>query len=84
MLRPSIFGSNFMDNVLDDFFQTPFWNDSHMNVAGTMKTDIAESKDGYQIEMDLPGYSKEDVKAQLKDGYLTIEASRNQDNEERD
>ena len=61
-----------------------YWTTFSRLRSGTMKTDIAESKDGYQIEMDLPGYSKEDVKAQLKDGYLTIEASRNQDNEERD
>ncbi|MCH5264367.1 MAG: Hsp20/alpha crystallin family protein [Lachnospiraceae bacterium] len=84
MLRPSIFRSNFMDNVFDDFFQNPFWSDNRMSAAGAMNTDITESADGYQIEMDLPGFAKEDVKAELKDGCLTIEAVHNQEKEDRD
>ncbi len=49
-----------------------------------MKTDIKEHDGGFELEIDLPGYKKEDVKAELKDGYLTVTASRNDSNEEKD
>lgn len=84
MLRPSIFGSNFVDNMFDEFFYTPFWNGSQTSNAAVMNTDITESDAGYQIEMDLPGFIKEDVNASLKDGYLTISAQHNTENEEKD
>ena len=84
MLAPSIFGRNFVDSMFDDFFETPLWGSSRPVARPTMNTDITESKDGYQIEMDLPGFAKEDVNAALKDGYLTIAASHNADNEEKD
>lgn len=51
----------------------------------TMATDIFETKDGYEIEMDLPGFPKESIKAELKGGYLTILASyTGQDREDRE
>ena len=84
MLAPSICGRNFVDSMFDDFFETPLWGSSRPVARPTMNTDIKESKDGYQIEMDLPGFAKEDVSAALKDGYLTIAASHNADNEEKD
>ena len=49
-----------------------------------MSTDVRESDGEYQIEMDLPGFAKEDVNASLKDGYLTISAEHRQENEEKD
>ncbi len=49
-----------------------------------MKTDIHENDASYLVEMELPGYKKEDIKADLKDGYLTITASRNETKEEHD
>ena len=72
MLMPSIFGDSFMD----DFFDFPEVRPAkiyHQNQL--MKTDIFQTKDGYEITMDLPGYKKEDVTAELKDGYLVITAS---------
>lgn len=84
MLAPSIFGSSFVDNMFDDFFQTPFFENSRSATRPTMNTDITESRDGYQIEMDLPGFAKEDVSAALKDGYLTIAASHDDSREEKD
>ena len=46
-----------------------------------MKTDIKEHKDGYELEIDLPGFHKDEIQAELKDGYLTISAAKqlNQD-----
>ena len=81
MLMPSIFN----DNLFDNFFDFPFYDDraerqaekklyGH-HAANLMKTDIKEKKDGYDLEMDLPGFPKESIKAELKGGYLTILAS---------
>ena len=82
MLMPSIFNNN----LFDDFFDFPFYDDKadrkiqrklYGHHAGNlMKTDIKEKKDGYELEIDLPGFKKEDVKIQLKDGYLNIQATR--------
>jgi HSP20 family molecular chaperone IbpA len=49
-----------------------------------MKTDIKENEGGYELDIDLPGYNKEDVNAQLKDGYMTISAETKQENDEQD
>ena len=49
-----------------------------------MKTDIREHDQGYEIDIDLPGFKKEEISAQLEDGYLTISASKGLDKEEED
>ena len=88
MLRPSIFN----DNLFDDFFEFPFFDDraerklyGH-NAKNIMKTDIKEHKDGYELEIDLPGFHKDEMQAELKDGYLTISAAKqlNQDEKEKE
>ncbi|MBR1874521.1 MAG: Hsp20/alpha crystallin family protein [Eubacterium sp.] len=85
MLMPSVFGSNFMDDVFDDFFGSSFVPArGTTSAAATMKADITETDKGYRIDMDLPGYSKNDVQAELKDGYMTITAEHNTQNEEKD
>ena len=86
MLRPSIFNDNFTDSLFDEFFNDSFWPARHFGRAqGTqMNTDIKETEDNYQIEMELPGFTKEDVKADLKDGTLTIEASHSENKDEKD
>lgn len=72
---------NFIDNFFNDpFFERPFGSAS----SQIMKTDIHENDANYLVEMELPGYKKEDIKADLKDGYLTITASRNEAKEEHD
>ncbi len=83
MLRPSIFADNFADSMFDEFFNDPFWPTSRTgnSTSNLMNTDIRETENGYQIEMELPGFSKEDVHADLKDGYLTIEATRDDSKE---
>lgn len=78
MLMPSIFGKN----LFDDFFDYPFGR----LTAGSgdlMKTDVKETGQAYEIMMNLPGVKKEDVKAELKDGYLTITAGTNTSSEEK-
>ena len=83
MLRPSIFGRNFVDDVFDDFFGAPFWGSTGSVNTATMSTDITENEGEYQVEMDLPGFAKEDVHAELKDGYLTISAQHVQNKDEK-
>ena len=51
--------------------------------ASLMRTDVKETKTGYELEIELPGVKKEDVKAELKDGYLTITASTDSKKEEK-
>lgn len=84
MLRPSILTNNFMDNVFDDFFNDSYVPSDRMRSVSTMNTDIKESDEGYQIDMELPGFKKEDIKADLSDGYLTISASHTENKEDKD
>ncbi len=72
-------------NLFDDMFRDPFFSRPFENATSQiMKTDIHEKDGNYMIEMELPGYAKEDIKADLKDGYLTISAVRNKTKEEKD
>ena len=66
-------------------FSDPFFSRSYDHTsAQIMKTDIHEKDGNYLVEMELPGYAKEDIKADLKDGYLTISATKNETKEEKD
>ena len=90
MLVPSIFS----DNFFDDFFEFPFIDDraeknaerklyGH-HAANLMKTDIKEFDDKYEVEIDLPGFKKDEITAELKDGYLTVSAAKGLDKDEED
>ena len=79
MLMPSIFGENFMD----DFFGVPERTYTQSAQNALMKTDVVENKDGFDVSIDLPGFKKEDVKGEVKDGYLIITASTKQNKEEK-
>lgn len=70
---------------MDDFFEFPKTRyTGSYSTNGLMQTDVAESETGYDVSMNLPGFDKKDVKAELKDGYLTITASTSQNNDEKD
>jgi len=62
------------NSLFDDFFNDPFFTDAYHNNQSLMKTDIEDNGNGYVIDMELPGYKKEDVRAESKEGYLTIRA----------
>lgn len=89
MLMPSIFNENLFDDFMEDF---PFYNDRDMkkvekklyghHAGNVMKTDVKESESGYELEMDLPGFKKEDIKVSLDNGYLTIHAEKGLDENE--
>lgn len=81
MILPSIF----RENLLDDFFDYPHQRRSFQpNVHEMMKTDIKDMGSVYEMTMSLPGVKKEDVKAELKDGYLTISATTSSQNDKQD
>lgn len=68
-------------DLFDGFFNDPFFERDERKL---MKTDIKEKKDKYIIDMDLPGYEKENIKISIEEGYLTINATMNSENEEND
>ena len=76
------FGGILFDNMFDEMFRDPF--SANKRVDKVMRTDIQEKDNQYILDMDLPGYEKEDIKAQLKDGYLTITAQKNEISEDKD
>lgn len=68
-------------DLLDDIFRDPFFKH---NENAIMKTDIKENKDSYSIVVDLPGYDKENIKIDIEDGYLTVNATMDTKNEEKE
>ena len=97
MLTPSIFGESLFDDWMDDF---PFGKDFEKefeksmfpaknplygkHAKNLMKTDVRETDDAYEVDIDLPGFKKDEVTAQLNDGYITISASKGLDKDETD
>lgn len=84
MLMPSIIGENLFDDLMDLSFPRASRILHGESTQSVMKTDVKETDQGYEIDMELPGFKKEDVKAQLKDGYLTIQATRGVNNDQKD
>ena len=89
MLLPSIFGENLFDDDWMDFpFDTSFWGRRNplygKNAKNMMKTDVKETDTSYEVDIDLPGFKKDEITAQLEDGYLTVSASKGLDKDEKD
>ncbi len=86
MLMPSIFNNSLFDEMMDFPFGRDFFGDSGRMLndyrTGVMKTDVKEADGVYEVDMELPGYKKEDVSARLDKGYLTITAVKNEENNE--
>ena len=85
---PTVFGENLFD-VFDDFdrdFFRGFGRPEHVlygkNASRLMKTDVKETDEGYEVDVDLPGFNKDEIKLDLNNGYLTIstEKSLNKEN----
>ena len=85
-MLPSIFG----ENLFDDFFSDPFemmvpQGRSPLygkHAKGLMKTDVRETDGSYELDVDLPGFKKDEIHVDLKDGYLTISAAKGLDKDE--
>ena len=87
MLMPSIFGENLFDDDWFDF-DRDFWGRKNplygKNAKNIMKTDIREHDEGYELDVDLPGFKKDEISVELDDGYLTISAAKGLDKDEQD
>lgn len=68
------------NDMFDDLFHDPFTSSS----VDTMRTDIVEKDQSYELTTELPGYKKEDIQLELKNGYLMVSATKNVNNEEKD
>ena len=85
MLMPSIFGENlFNDDWMNFGFPEVEKALYGKNAQNVMKTDVKETDEGYEVDIDLPGFKKDEISAQLDNGYLTISASKGLDKEEKD
>lgn len=82
MMMPRTFG----EMLFDDWFDEPFFGKRNplygKREKNLMKTDVRDDNDHYTVSVDLPGYKKEDVTAQLENGYLTISAQRGVEKDE--
>ena len=65
-------------DMFDDFFKPVFYDDS----ADSMRTDIKETENGYQLDVEMPGFDKKDIKIALENGYLTVSAQKSSKEEE--
>ena len=96
-MLPSVFGEDLFDDWMDYFpFGRDFDKEFSKAMAPTehalygkhaknmMNTDVRETDDSYEVDIDLPGFKKDEVKIQLADGYLTIEAAKGLDKDEKD
>ena len=87
MLMPSIFGENLFDDDWFDF-DRDFWGRKNplygKNAKNIMKTDIREHDDGYELDIDLPGFKKDEINVELENGYLTISAAKGLDKDGQD
>ena len=73
--------NTWMDSLADEVLKDPFFRKN--TVPAVMKTDIREREDGYLLDIELPGFKKEEIKMELEDGYLTIAAAHTASSEER-
>ena len=88
-MMPSIFGENLFDEFFDDDFpmipmrsiRNPLYG---KNAKNLMKTDVRETDNTYELDIDLPGFKKDEVQLDLKDGYLTISAAKGLDKDQVD
>ena len=87
-MLPSIFGENLFDDFFNDFDMFPGWSGRTplygKHARNMMKTDVRETEDTYEVDVDLPGFQKDEIRLDLKDGYLTIQAAKGLDKDQQD
>ena len=88
MLLPSVFA----ENLFDDWMDFPDFGDFGgidkklygKHASHVMKTDVKEHDDQYEVDIDLPGFKKEEISLNLENGYLTVSAAKGLDKDEKD
>lgn len=90
-LLPSIFGENLLDDWMDFPRFTGFRDFDDIdrrlygkNASHVMKTDVHEKEEGYEVDIDLPGFKKDEIQLNLENGYLTVSAAKGLDKDEQD
>ena len=88
MMMPSIFGENLFDDWMDFPFENEFFGKKNplygKHAKNMMKTDVRETDNSYEVDIDLPGFKKDEISVELKDGYLTINATKGLDKDQKD
>ena len=88
MMMPSIFRDNLFDSFMEDF-AFPSFPDIDRTLYGKharnlMKTDVKETEGGYEVDIDLPGFKKDEIQMELVNGNLTVSAAKGLDKDEKD
>ncbi|MCI6886427.1 MAG: Hsp20/alpha crystallin family protein [Lachnospiraceae bacterium] len=85
MLMPSIFGESLFDDFMDDFAFPDIDKKLYgKHAAHIMKTDVKEKDNAYEVDIDLPGFKKDEIQIQLENGYVTVSAAKGLDKDEKD
>ena len=93
MLLPSIFGENLLDDWMMDFPRMDFPRRDFADVdrklygkhaANVMKTDVHEHDEGYEVDIDLPGFKKDEISLDLENGYLSVSAAKGIEKDDKD
>ena len=86
MMRNSLWNRDLFDGFMNDMFEDGFFGGKNplygKHVKNMMKTDIRETDEGYELDIDLPGFKKDEIQAELKNGYLTVSAAKGLDKDE--
>ena len=89
MMMPSIFGEDLFDDDWMDFpFERTFWGRKNplfgRHAKNMMKTDVRETDSTYEMDIDLPGFKKDEITVSLENGYLNIQAAKGLDKDKKD
>ena len=76
--RRNDLGFNFFEDAFNDFFKPVFYTGNN-----SMRTDVKETDNGYELSVDMPGYDKGDIELSLENGYLTVKAERAEKEEDK-
>ena len=89
MMMPSIFGENLFDDFMNDFAFPDFTDSANIEKAlygkhskNIMKTDVKDTENGYEVDIDLPGFKKDEITMKLENGTLTVSAAKGLDKDE--
>ncbi len=86
-MLPVVFGENLFDELFDNAFRPMYDVDRVLygkNAKAIMRTDVRKTDGGYEMDIDLPGFKKDEINIELKDGYLTISAAKGLDKDQQD
>ncbi len=85
-MLPAIFGEYLFDEMFDDMMRPMHSMEKALygkHARAIMKTDVRETDNSYEVDIDLPGFKKDEVNVQLEDGYLTVSAAKGLDKDEK-